>query len=115
MTTQFQKDLKKGMTIEEALIKNNLDFKTAIQQIKPKRKPYNCKKLINNPSQYISLQKKKYVLRKFVKGKTRWFGTYNTLEDAIKVREYMKEHGWDQDKVDEVCEIVGVKRSYYGR
>ena len=39
------------------------------------------------------------------------YGTYYSLEDAIKVRDYFIYNGWRKDKVDKVCDELGVIRS----
>jgi hypothetical protein len=38
------------------------------------------------------------------------FGTYETLDDAVKIRDYCKKNGWKRKSVDKYCEILGVKR-----
>ena len=109
----FQQDLKNGMTLEDALIKHNLSFKQAVemspvQRTNKKRQKDNVRK---NMSRYIQLQGKSYHVRKTINGKTVSFGTFATLEDAIKVRDYLIEHGWNIVKMRQACKEYEIKQS----
>lgn len=44
---------------------------------------------------YISILKGKFQVSKQVNGKRYYFGSYDTLEEAKKVREYFIKHNWD--------------------
>jgi hypothetical protein len=114
----FQRDLQKGMTLHDALQKHQLTLKEAFQQaekpIKHKGTPETY-----HASQYIQYRDGHYYLRKNVfsksKGRpvTRMFGTYTTLEDAVKMREAQKKIGWKVTHVDRLCEELGIKRCTY--
>ena len=43
-------------------------------------------------------------------GKQRVFGTYEKLEDAIKVRDWLIRADWKIDDLDELCKKLKVKR-----
>ena len=111
MTTKlksFQTDLKNGMSIHDALIKHNLTFKQAVETIYKPHKPHKTSHPTNE--KYILHRDGHYYLRKHTREKLRLFGTYHTLEDAMKVRDYCIKYGWKQHSIDKYCEELGVKR-----
>ena len=113
----FQTDLQNGMSIAEALQKNDVSFKEATERLchsKPRRKKKKKKQQLR-AAKYIQKRDGKYYVRKTVEGRTVMFGTYRTLEDAIKVRDYCIEHGWYQKRIDAICEKLGVERVKHHR
>ncbi|OED30389.1 hypothetical protein [Methanosphaera sp. WGK6] len=48
--------------------------------------------------------KLKYVVHKMVNGKFTYFGTYNTLEEAMKIRDLLVEHEWDKEYYQQLKE-----------
>lgn len=44
---------------------------------------------------YICNLNGKFGITKTINGKKYYFGSYNSLEEALKVREYFIKHGWD--------------------
>ena len=118
----FQKDLQNGMSITDALQKHNLTLETALHQLHGyHKKTYKPKTSPSHAEKYIQYRCGRYYLRKTVfsrkKGRriTRMFGTYKTLEDAIRMREAQKEIGWKVTKVDELCEKLGIERCKHKR
>ncbi len=116
----FQQDLKNGMSIAEALKKYNITLEYAMNHVnkpitekhsklKPSCKPHKKLKICT-VARYIQQIENHFYVRKQVNGKMRPFGSYSSLEDAIKLRDYCMEHGWKQRKVDKYCEILGIKR-----
>lgn len=106
--TEFQTDLRNGMTIHDALIKHNLTFKQAVENI---YKPHTQQKTPHPTNEkYIAYRDGHYYLRKYSRKKTRMFGTYHTLEDAVKVRDHCIKYGWKQHSIDKYCQELGVKR-----
>ena len=55
---------------------------------------------------YINERDGKY----YIRNKGRWFGTYRTLEDAVKIRDWFITHRWDKRWVNRACEETGVVR-----
>lgn len=110
----FQMDLRNGMKLEDALIKHRLDLPTAFELV-PKFRTHHDDKSENKYNEYagkyILFRHNRFYVRKQIKGKTRMFGSYNSLEDAIAVREKMIEIGWKQKQVDKVCEELGIFRN----
>ena len=115
---QFQWDLQDGMSIEDACRKHQISFKEACDNMpkiqKKKIKPRNTSPTY--ASEYIQERNGKYFVRKYVpstkqkKSSTVMFGTYNSLEDAIKMREHCKKHGWKKLSVDKYCQELGIER-----
>ena len=104
--SQFQKDLKNGLTISEALQKHGLTFKYVCDNLpraycssSRKRGTYNHSRKSRYP--YITEHDGRYYLRKSIEGRMVHFGSYNKLTDADKIREYCKKHGWRKECIPE--------------
>ena len=107
----LRKDLM-NLPLEEALTKHNVSFEEAFKVFhKHEKQPYNIKQSRRRSVDfYIFNRKDSYTIRKDVKGKVTIFGTYHSLEDAIKVRNVLMEEGWVQSNVDSICQRLGVER-----
>lgn len=109
--TEFQQDLREGMTINDALIKHELTFKQACDtlhgyRIRRKKQPNNhCDSFTKE--KYITYNRKKYLVRKNTNGKERYYGRYTTLEEAVIVRDYLEEHGWTKHNLKVIKERLG--------
>ena len=101
MIHEIRARLKSGESIEKVCTEYNLTFAELTDMLKYAN-PIKPKKL----PKYISKRDGHYFLRK---GNT-YYGSYRTLEDAKKVRDYFIYGRWDKRKIDEACEKVGVKR-----
>ena len=117
MIEKFQQDLRNGMTLEAALIKHNLSFKEAVEfcprpmsQQNIKRKPRQKRNVYQKVDKHISLKKDAYHVRKHGNGKSYWGGSYDTLEEAQKVRDFLEKNGWNAIKVNEACCKYKIKR-----
>ena len=117
--TQFQKDLKNGASLEEALTDNKVTLKQAFDYAmqehlaqaktkKRKRKPYY------RVDKYIYKYSRIYYIRRQFRTageyKNYLFGAYYTVEDAMKIRDCLDKYGWEQKRVDEYCKMCGVIR-----
>ena len=113
---EFREDLRNGMTINDALIKHNLSLKNAVdflqyKQQRPKNKIKTSRKYMKCGERYIMQRgEDSFCIRKNINGKTRMFGTYTSLEDAIRMREALKIDGWHQTHVDSLCEKLRILR-----
>ena len=129
---KFQSDLKEGMTLSEACCKHEVTLDYAFRnmgkmetmvkakakakaktlnptpRIRRSKKKRNLKAL--NPSKYIFQRGEVFSVRKSVKCRTKIFGSYNSLEDAIRVRDELMSIGWKQRSVDSICEQFGINR-----
>ena len=110
---EFQKDLQNGLTIDEACSKHDVNFGEAVLGLNPlqKKKKRNGRKMVcSTPAKYIFQRDDTFTVRKNVKRKTMVFGTYSSLEDAVKVRDELIRIGWKQRSVDSICERLGICR-----
>ena len=106
--TELHQDMK-TMSITDACTKHCISFKEAVALLS-KYNPYPKKtKFVQIDEPHINKYGNRFIIKKSIKGKLQHFGSYKTLEDAIKVRDYMMEHGWDKSKIKEVKQIVGVE------
>ncbi|MBQ6220121.1 MAG: hypothetical protein IJH63_10290 [Methanobrevibacter sp.] len=58
---------------------------------------------------YIHFDKTGYNIIKSINGKDECFGTYNTLDEAITARDYLREHNWEQENNESEPVKVPVK------
>ena len=108
--TLFQQDLRNGMTIKEALQKHKITLKQAMHKAEKTYKRPKKPKKQKNIDRLITHRNNHYYLRKRVNGKQTVFGTYQTLEDAIRMREYCEKHGWEQKSISRYCQELGIER-----
>ena len=110
----FQKDLKNGASLEEALINNNVSLKDAFDYAMKEHKRYSIEKSrkerYKRLCRHIYQYDKVFYIRRTVKGKVMIFGSYYTVSDAKKIRDCLDEYGWEQKRVDEYCKMCGVTR-----
>lgn len=113
MTNEIQEDLRNGMSINDACAKYGLTFKELCEKMP---KPYTLlqRKAKKPPrltgERYIQKWFGCYHIRKSINKKTVSFGSYDTLEDAVLMRDYLMEHGWRKDLLDVYCSRLGVTR-----
>ena len=110
--SDVRNELRNGESIDETLRKHNLTLKDAVKNMeKSNTKPMKRIPLsVNIDSKHIYKVGNYYVIQKSVHGRSHNFGTYNSLEDAERVRDYFLENGWRHGLIDEVCGLVGVER-----
>ncbi len=107
----FQQDLRNGSSLHEALCKHNLTLKEAMDGMdKPLTRTHRKKRTYESLGNFIYRMGPYYKVQKTIHRNTLNFGTYNSLSDARKVRDYFLEHGWHKSKLDTVCELLGVER-----
>lgn len=109
MLTDFQEDLRDGMSIDDALRKYEITLDYAFHTLhKPLLYTRNPKK--KRTHKYIQERNGKYYVRKQINGKIRTFGTYDSYNNAKRLRDYCIKHGWKQRNVDKYCEELGITR-----
>lgn len=125
---ELREDLRNGMSIHDGLIKHGLSLETAVQMLQYRqpeehyientipprkiRKPSRKKKVnyVKCGERYIMQRNDTFCVRRTIKGKTRMFGTYNSLEDALRMRDALELDGWHQTHVDRICKELGIVR-----
>ena len=108
---EFRRDLRDGYSLHDALCKYNLSLKDAMKLMdKPLTKHKKRKLVYTTIKPYIYQRYKHFIVQKSINNRTVTFGTYNNLNDATLVRDYMVKYGWNRDRLDEICELLHVKR-----
>ena len=108
----FQRDLRKGMTISEALEAHGLTLKEAVERVNPIafNPPKNPKRRNPNLRNVVHKRNGHYSIRKKFDGMTRTYGTYSNLDDALLIRDWLDNNGWDVLDVGLICALLGVER-----
>ena len=115
---RIRADLNDGDSISTVCTRYGLSFKElcdGMPRMHNKRKMKRSKQWTGE--QYIQTRDGRFYVRKTIDGVTKLYGTYASLEDAVKVRDYCILHGWKRQRIDEYCRVLGVKRceSSYGK
>ena len=93
---KFRNDLRNGLTIAEACTKHNITFKYAVDNME---RPYTKNRKPNRRSKCTSTKaslniyrigKGGFTIYKSVNSRSQNFGTYRTLEDAVKIAKKAK-------------------------
>ena len=51
-----------------------------------------------------------YMIRKYINSKSVYYGSYDTLEGAKRVKQELIKHNWDIKCLDKICKELGVRR-----
>ena len=95
-------DLRAGMSVEEGLKKHE----TSLQEIFQKN--YNRRKRRTDPKYVLRQETNHFTINKKVNNVTVHFGTFETIDDAVKVRDELMKCDWDKTRIPEICKQVGV-------
>ena len=101
---EITEDLKKGMGLEECLIKHNTNLKTLFNREYPEEIRFDPE------WRYIEKRGRGYDIKKKIFKSTCYYGKYATLEDAQRVRDKLILCDWNQRKVDNICKELGITR-----
>ena len=95
--------LRNGTTIQQICTEYDLTFNELIllmRQLGDEKNRYITNGYSRTGQLYITERNGRYYIRK----SNRWFGTYKTLDDAVKIRDWFKRNGkWDKRWVDRAC------------
>ena len=108
--TSFQKDLRNGFTIDEALNKHGLSLKEVFNYLHKETLKKTRPVTSNEGSVRKNPQSDHYHVKKTIKGTNVVFGTYATKEEAEIIRQELIKHSWDKNKLDEILKKTGIKR-----
>ena len=104
---EIRSKLKSGVSIHDVCREYNLTFKELMEKSRhydnPIKGPGKGKDYVEL---YIRKRGKSFILIK----NSVWYGGYNSLSDARKVKEYFMANGWDKRNIGKACSIVGVER-----
>lgn len=106
----LRRDLQDGMSITDGLTKYKVSLEDAFKALQ-----YTDNRPMTSTSKtdefYIRQNMQgHYFILKWINGKQTNFGTYTTLKDAVKIRDWFVENGWIKDDVDQACQECGVTR-----
>lgn len=93
--SEFQNDLRGGMSIDDALRKHNMTFKEAICKLIG-HDNYPRQRLPNKYGKYIYYMGKRYYVRRRMNNKNVYFGNYETLEEAQERKMELERNGWKE-------------------
>ena len=83
------------MTINDALIKHNLDFKEVVDELK-RHSDYQKQQIKSPFGKYIYYFQKGYRVQKRIDGKQKNFGIYKTLKEAQARKAELEKNGWKE-------------------
>ena len=106
---QFQKDLQKGLRIDEALSNHQLTLLDAFNTLH--QIPMKHKKQIISENKYLLIRKQSVQVRKKINGKWECYGSYKKIGDARKLRDHLIEHDWKVNDLDKLCEELDLERA----
>lgn len=99
-------DLKK-MSLEEVSEKYNLTFKELFTLSK---KYHNKNKVKTNKNSYVhKTNSGNWTIRKFVKGKMIYYGTYGLKKDAQTIVQELMEVDWDINELDNILYKLNIQ------
>ena len=107
---ELRRDLQNGMSIKKKKKKHNVTLKNAFKELQFR---HNEPIILPSKTNEQHIQQNKtgnYFISKCINGKSIHLGTYNTLNDAIKIRNWFAENGWDKNMIDTACQECNVER-----
>ena len=103
MKNRIRDDLWNGMSIDNVCRKYNIPFSILVAMMKQGERNNSGPK---TRELYIVERDGRYHIRRA----NQYYGTYRTLSDAIKVRDWFIYNMFDKRKIDKACEECGVER-----
>ena len=106
---EIRSKLLNGETIEEVCQEYQITFPELLRKMSKlgNEKRYNKDSAFRTGHIYIGKSSSgKYVVRK---SKT-YYGSFKSLDDAVKVRDWFIRNGWNKRWINRACRLTGVKR-----
>lgn len=104
MVLTFKEELRDtNIPLDELLYKHGLNLKTAL-----KKPPKNVAGVTRDSN--IGKHKNRFQIQKYYDGKHHYYGRYDSLDDAILVKEKLEECNWDKTRLPDILEEAGIKR-----
>ena len=101
----IRNQLKQGISIDDVCREHGLTFESLINIMRTYDNPIRRKTskgmafIYRMPNGHYSVSKC-----------SKHFGTYKTLRDAQKIRDWMLRHGWNKSQLDMACDWCSVER-----
>ena len=102
----IRNQLKAGVSIDDVCRDHQLTFKELIDILRFYDNPVRTRKRRKGWTHISQTPQGSFIITK----DSQHFGTFNSLRDAQRVRDYFREYGWNKDLLDTICERLGVKR-----
>ena len=102
----IRKQLKDGVSIDDVCRKHSLTFKQLLDILRFYDNPVRTRKHRKGWTHISQTPQGSFIITK----DSTHYGTFNTLRDAQRVRDYFREHGWNKNKLDKICNELGVER-----
>ena len=110
--------IEEARTVRDELVKCDWDssqYQSILKRNNIQELPFSV--VLKDDDAYI--QKTKYdtfSIKKSTKLKEGWrvkyYGTYNTIEDARKIRDELIKHNWDKTKLSRIKKKLGIKNTF---
>ena len=102
----IRNQLKDGVSIDDVCRKHSLTFKQLIDILRFYDNPVRTRTHRKGWTYISQTSQGSFIITK----DSTHYGTFNSLRDAQRVRDYFREYGWCKDDLDKACESVGVTR-----
>ena len=109
MSKEIRSRMLNGDTIDTICHDYHLSFSELVQLMSRlgKQKYTDIPSKFRTGHLYITYSSSgRYVLRH----KRTYYGSYESLEDAVKVRDWFIRNGWNKRWINRACRLTGVKR-----
>jgi hypothetical protein len=101
--TRFQKDLQKGMSIDEALHKHQLTLSEAFHGLHYNGENHKKTLSTKNKNKFIITSgRNRHKIRKTINHEYVNFGVYESIQDARRVRDQLLSCGWDKTQLPQI-------------
>lgn len=101
VSAELTKDLRNGLSLEEALQKHNTSLREIFKDIN--NYPIKTEQRTPRTEEWKYIQYTKNHTYRIIKGKHRIsYGTYKNFEDACKVREELIKCDWDKKQLPKI-------------
>lgn len=109
---QIRKELQSGTSIDEVCRKHHITFKQLCDHYHGYGRSQQYRNNLKQKTRhkYIRQTGNRYAIQKNTHKKSKMYGTYDSLEDALKMRDALIEDGWHQTHVDQLCDKLGIER-----
>ena len=96
--------------LNKILEKHQTNLKKVIKTKNKKVHEEKSKKKTKTNIVNITYERGFYAIRKYINSRSVYYGVYDTLEDANRVKQGLIKHNWDKKRLDKICKELGVRR-----
>jgi hypothetical protein len=108
--TRFQKDLQKGMSIDEALHKHQLTLSEAFHGLHYNGENHKKTLSTENKNKFIITSgRNRHKIRKTINHEYVNFGVYESIQDARRVRDQLLSCGWDKTQLPQIWRTLHIE------